>query len=26
MIAINELPGYKIAAVLRSWELDLVSQ
>lgn len=26
MIAINELLGYKIAAVIRSWELDLVSQ
>jgi RimJ/RimL family protein N-acetyltransferase/GNAT superfamily N-acetyltransferase len=26
MIAINELLGYKIAAILRSWELDLASQ
>lgn len=25
MIAINELLGYKVAAVLRSWELDLAS-
>lgn len=26
MIAINELLGYKIAAVIRSWELDLASK